>query len=210
MVEGYYRQQWAGQYYNIEAGYASKGNGFYVSFNLTPASDANIGVAYTSYEKAAQLMGMSGLQQSSRGWDAANTTLGAFGLASGIKETMIEGGAALTRGTKIYNVNTTSLIRTYGVSGAIYLKYSKALGVAGSVVSTGYSGYNVYEQYNKGGVNEVFQHRDVWDAGVGAAGLGATGLAAFGIISNPVGWGIGIGVLIYGGATLIYDAINND
>ena len=41
-------------------------------------------------------------------------------------------------------------------------------------------------------------------------GLGATGLAAFGLISNPVGWGIGIGILLYGGATLIYDAVNND
>ena len=141
------------------------------------------------------------------GWDATNTTLGALGLASGIKETMIEGGAALTRGAKIYNVNTTSIIRTYGASGAKYLKYSKALGVAGSVVSTGYSGYIVYEQYNKGGANEVFQHRDVWDAGVGTVGLGATGLAAFGIITNPVGWTIGIGALVYGGVTLIYDTV---
>lgn len=151
-----------------------------------------------------------GNQNGGDGWGAANTTIGALGLASGIKEMMIEGAAALTRGTKIYNVNTTNLIRTYGTSGAKYIKYSKALGVAGSVVSTGYSGYKAYEQYNKGGVNEVFQHRDVWDAGVGVVGLGATGLAAFGIISNPIGWGIGIGVLIYGGATLIYDAVNND
>ena len=82
--------------------------------------------------------------------------------------------------------------------------------MAVSVVSTGYSGYKVYEQYNKGGANEVFKHGDVWDAGFGAVGLGATGLAAFGIISNPVGWGIGKGVLIYGGVTLIYDAVNND
>jgi len=41
-------------------------------------------------------------------------------------------------------------------------------------------------------------------------GLGATGLAVFGLISNLVGWGIGIEILIYGGATLIYDAVNND
>ena len=59
MFEGYYRQQWGGQYYNIEAGYASRGNGFYVSATLTPANDANVAVAYFSYEKAAQLMGMS-------------------------------------------------------------------------------------------------------------------------------------------------------
>jgi uncharacterized protein RhaS with RHS repeats len=40
-------------------------------------------------------------------------------------------------------------------------------------------------------------------------GLGATALAAAGLISNPVGWAIGIGVLVYGRATLIYDAVND-
>ncbi|HQD08243.1 MAG TPA: hypothetical protein PLQ65_01165 [Flavihumibacter sp.] len=141
------------------------------------------------------------------GWETANTSLGAFGLASGIKETIIEGGAALTRGTNIYNVNTTCLIRTYGISGAKYLKYSKALGVVGSVVSTGYSVGKVIDQFNAGGWSEVGNKRDVLDASVGILGLGATGLATLGII-NPIGWGIG--VLIYGGAALIYDAVKND
>jgi hypothetical protein len=44
------------------------------------------------------------------------------------------------------------------------------------------------------------------NAGVGVVGMGATTLAAFGIISNPVGWAIGLGVLGYGIGTLIYDA----
>ncbi len=143
-------------------------------------------------------------------WDKANTIIGAWGLASGVKETMIEGGAALNRSVRIYNINSTSLIRTYGVSGARYLKIIKVAGVAGSVFSTGYSAYKVYDQYNRGNASEVFKHRDVIDAGVGVVGLGATGLAALGMISNPVGWGIGVGVLIYGGATLIYDAVNNE
>lgn len=48
------------------------------------------------------------------------------------------------------------------------------------------------------------------DAGIGIAGIAATGLAYFGLISNPVGWAIGVGVLVYSGATLIYDAVNNE
>jgi len=68
MVEGYYRQQWAGQLYNIEAGYASKGNGFYISATSTSANDANIAVAYTSYEKMAQLMGMNGNNKLEWNW----------------------------------------------------------------------------------------------------------------------------------------------
>ena len=38
----------------------------------------------------------------------------------------------------------------------------------------------------------------------------AGGLAYFGLISNPVGWTIGAGVLIYGGATMIYDAVQEN
>jgi RHS repeat-associated protein len=139
------------------------------------------------------------------GWDAANTTLNAFGFASGIKETIIEGGAALNRGINISKVNDVSLLRTYGASGAKYLKISKGLGIAGSIVTTGYSLSKVYDQYNApGGLNNVLNHRDVLDAGVGMAGIGA-----FFFLSNPVGWGIGAGVLIYGGATMIYDAYND-
>jgi hypothetical protein len=35
------------------------------------------------------------------------------------------------------------------------------------------------------------------------------GIGAFFFLSNPVGWGIGAGVLIYGGTTMIYDAYKN-
>ncbi|MCY1546466.1 hypothetical protein D9M68_824640 [compost metagenome] len=109
-----------------------------------------------------------------------------------------------------YNVSTINILRTYGAGGARYLKYSKNLGIFGSVVSTTYSSYKVYGQFQDGGMNEVLQHRDFVDAGVGTIGLAATGLVYFGIISNLVGWGIGLGVLIYGGATLIYDAVNDE
>lgn len=180
--------------------------------NLEQGNYVRSSVSAWSYDYFAwsALAGGSGGEPKGKGWDAANTTLGAYGFGSGIKEAMIEGGAALGRGVKVYNVNTTSMIRTYGVAGAKYLKFSKSLGVVGSVVSTGYSMGKVVDQYNTGGWSEVGSHRDALDAGVGIVGLGATGLAAVGIISNPIGWGIGIGVLIYGGATLIYDAVNND
>lgn len=45
---------------------------------------------------------------------------------------------------------------------------------------------------------------------VGAVGLGATALTTLGVISNPAGWGIGIGCLVYGGGCLIYDAVTEE
>jgi hypothetical protein len=143
-------------------------------------------------------------QSGGGGWNTANTAFGAFGLASGVKEAIIEGGAAMNRGVNISKVNDVSLIRTYGRAGAKYLKYSKALGIVGTAVTTGYSINNVVDQYNQGGLNNVLSNRDVLDAGVGVAGFGA----ALFLASNPVGWAIGAGALIYGGAALIYDGIN--
>jgi hypothetical protein len=87
-------------------------------------------------------------------------------------------------------------------------KVFKGAGIVGTVITTGYSTYKVINQFNHGGVQEVVHHRDVLDAAVGATGLVSTGLATLGIISNPVGWGIGIGVLAYGVGTLIWDAVH--
>lgn len=92
-----------------------------------------------------------------------------------------------------------------GAGTAKYLKYSKGLGTIGGVASTLYSGSLTYDQYQKGGIANVFQHRDVLDMGIGALGLGAGTLVGLSLISNPVGWTIGAGVLVYGGVTLIYD-----
>lgn len=88
---------------------------------------------------------------------------------------------------------------------AKYAKFAKWLGFAGSALTTAYSTVKVVDQYNNGGVEEVFSHRDVLDATVGAVGLTATVLTTFALVSNPVGWAIGLGVLIYGAATFIYD-----
>jgi hypothetical protein len=122
-------------------------------------------------------------------WDAANTTLNAFGFASGIKETNIEGGAALNRGINISKVNDVSLLRTYGASGAKYLRISKRLGIAGSIVTTGYAVGQTINQYNTGGMNEVFNNRDVLDATIGMTGLGFAAYCIF-MASNPVRAGL--------------------
>ena len=36
-------------------------------------------------------------------------------------------------------------------------------------------------------------------------GLVATGAAYFGLISNPVGWAVAVGTLVYSGGRLAYD-----
>lgn len=82
----------------------------------------------------------------------------------------------------------------------------KGTGVFGATVTTSDVYYKTYNQIKTGDLQNALQHRDILDASIGTVGLGATVLATFGIISNPVGWDIGIGVLGYGIGTLIYDA----
>jgi hypothetical protein len=77
----------------------------------------------------------------------------------------------------------------------------RATALIGNLVTTGIAGYQVYNQYQKGGVKEVMHHRAILDAAVGATGLAATIFLA----SNPIGWGISAGALIYGVGTMIYD-----
>lgn len=86
-------------------------------------------------------------------------------------------------------------------------KVMKVTGAVGSAVSTGIAVSEVVDQYKKGGVGNVLQNRSIVDAGVGAVGLAGTALATLGIISNPVGWGIGIATLAYSVGTLVYDSI---
>lgn len=82
----------------------------------------------------------------------------------------------------------------------------KVAGVFGTLITTGIATGEVYSQYKEGGAKNVFHHRAILDAGVGVVGLGGIALTTLGIISNPVGWGIGIGVLVYGAGTMIYVA----
>ena len=92
-----------------------------------------------------------------------------------------------------------------GKTGSKYLKYAKGVGVVGAAVGTAYSGYSAYDDYSS---SREVNPWDVADFGVGVVGLGSTGLVTLGLISNPVGWGIGVGVGIYFGYRLVDDYIN--
>ncbi len=142
--------------------------------------------------------------------DDANKAASAVSTGSGVKDLLIEGAVAQSSNTKIYNVTDDIVSATSGVGAAKYLKYSKGAGVLLGAVGTAYSTNEAINQYQSGGMNEVMQHRDGLDATVGAVGLGATALTTLGIISNPVGWGIGIGCLAYGAGCLIYDAVTEE
>lgn len=62
-------------------------------------------------------------------------------------------------------------------------------------ISVGISSYSIAESISNDQTPEAL---DVADVSVGLVGLGGTVLVAAGIISNPVGWSIGLGVTIYG------------
>jgi hypothetical protein len=87
------------------------------------------------------------------------------------------------------------------------MKVARTLGrvniITGTIGVT-YSANQAISDYNEGGWNQV-NTWDVSDALVGAGGVTVGGLAMFGIVSNPVGWGVGIGVGLYFGGRLIYD-----
>ena len=75
-----------------------------------------------------------------------------------------------------------------------------------SIMTTAYSLNSAFDQFNAGGLDEVFlNNRDVYDATVGIAGLTASAGLAFGFgaanVWNPIGW-IAIG---YAVVTIVYD-----
>ena len=120
-----------------------------------------------------------------------------------------------------YGHNHTTYTTTKGIEKNIFkangqIRSARAAGFArasnlvrgvafvGSVVSTAYSGYQVYDQIQSGGLQNV-NGWNATDFGVGALGVTATTLVTFGLTSNPIGWGIiGTGALIYGGVRLGY------
>ena len=93
------------------------------------------------------------------------------------------------------------------VHAAQSLKVANALGrlnLATGVLGSAYSTGKAISDYNQGGWQSV-NGLDIIDAGVGWGGVGVGVLATFGMISNPIGWGVGIGTGIYFGARLVYD-----
>ncbi|NML59097.1 hypothetical protein HHL20_17350 [Chryseobacterium sp. RJ-7-14] len=152
------------------------------------------------------------LYQRDQFWDGVTKKLGPLGFANDVKIQLFEAGIRRNAGLTINEFNglnkTAQELRTLGAlgyTGTKYLSAFKNLGVAASIVTTAYSASKVYNQYEQGGTSEVFSHRDVVDTTVGLVGLGTTALVAVALVSNPVGWAIGIGVLVYGTGTMIYD-----
>lgn len=81
-------------------------------------------------------------------------------------------------------------------------RFVKGVAIGGSIISVGLSSYSIAESISNDQTPEAL---DIADVSVGLLGLGSTALVSAGIISNPVGWGIGLGVTIYGAGRLIYD-----
>jgi RHS repeat-associated protein len=86
---------------------------------------------------------------------------------------------------------------TLGKSGTNLLKVTKVLGVIGGTYSIVSKSAEIYDK----GV-ENMTVRDGADLTVAITGTAA---AVF-MSSNPIGWGIGLGCLIYSAGTMIYDA----
>ncbi|WP_263602881.1 RHS repeat-associated core domain-containing protein [Chryseobacterium sp. PET-29] len=160
----------------------------------------------------AKILHKMKIYQKEQFWDGVTKKLGPLSFANDVKIQSFEAAIRRSAGLTINEFNalnkTAQELRTLsalGYTGTKYLSVFKNLGVAASVVTTAYSATKVYNQYQTGGINEVFSHRDVVDTTVGLVGLGTTALVTLGLVSNPVGWAIGIGVLVYGTGTMIYD-----
>lgn len=62
-------------------------------------------------------------------------------------------------------------------------------------------------EYQQEGWDQV-NGLDASEALIGTGGLFVSGAVAIDLISNPVGWAVGIGIGVYFGARLIYDISN--
>jgi RHS repeat-associated protein len=189
------------------------GNGLWIDgksgFMLNSWGNYNAYVNCYSNGKVLYYMLRSAQGQGGSGWvnDANNVNTG-LGVGSGV----FGGNYGLTanqtfRYAQRINGRVVSAAELTAAHAAQSMKVANALGrinVITGVLGTGYSAAKVYSDYNKGGWNNV-NGLDVADAGVGAGGLVVSGLVTLGLVSNPVGWCIGIGTGIYFGARLIYD-----
>ncbi|MGI8891919.1 MAG: RHS repeat domain-containing protein, partial [Bacteroidia bacterium] len=136
----------------------------------------------------------------------ANTGIGALagsfgGLYGLTSDYVFKYGKRLADGTILSNVDITNAYKSK------QLKVAGALGKVNIVTGTigaAASGAKAISDFNEGGWTQV-NGWDVSDALIGGGGAVVGFGAAIGIISNPIGWGIGIGVGLYFGGRLIYD-----
>jgi hypothetical protein len=113
------------------------------------------------------------------------------------------GGFAFATDLKVATIEATQFIKGAELAKGVekYLRLSKTVGIVGDIAMFGYGASETYEQYEKGGYKEVFEHRSFIDVGVGGVGLYAA-LA----MTGPAGWTVGAVVLVYTAGTLIWDA----
>jgi RHS repeat-associated protein len=129
-----------------------------------------------------------------------------LGLALGIKSELMTYAVAQNYKTATNNYAYSKLTasqqawratNTLGKTGSNLLKATKFLGAAGGALSVVTTSMTIA---NKGVENMTV--RDGADMTVAVAGTAA----AIFMASNPIGWGIGLGCLIYSAGTMIYDA----
>ena len=172
MVTGYYIQKWNKQQaYNISSDYSPNGKGFNTVFNteLLGAMD-NVNNVNTSTQAMIQLFGgyfgNEGKNGESVGLNNTQTTLGAFDVANGAKEELIN-----------YAAKSSPLINE--------LKYTKAVKVASKGVFAAQAGISLYQTYS------AFKNKDSNAWGVaGKAALDVT-IGYISLVGGPIGWGIG-------------------
>lgn len=186
MVEGYYRQQWGGQYFNISADYAPNGNGFNITSTFGPtATQDNVRVMHTSYEKMAQLMGMG---KTLSGWDKANLLFGATGTGLGLQGELMDYAVrssfkSARTWSEFNNLRPTQQTwrqaAILGKEGQMVLKFIKGANLGFSAVTSAYSAIDAGSYYYNGGTD--------WQVGTKATldiimtGVGFLGPFGFGI-----------------------------
>lgn len=88
-------------------------------------------------------------------------------------------------------------------------KMVKGVGMASTIVSPIITSAIMYDKAHDGDPNTNVTFRDGADLTVGTVGLIGAGATYFCLITNPVGWGIGFAVGVYGVTVYTWDEINN-
>jgi len=183
MVEGYYRQKWAGSDRdNINVYYSARG-GFNVTYSFDPGVGNGVGIGglHITDEKAALLLGM-GIQatdNSNFNTDAWGNGLNAFIFANVAKTEIID--YAVRSGSN--QVGIRAELQVLGKVGVRYLSAAKGLSKGAGMLNIVVTGIDAYKQGE-------WQNHHTADVIIG---LGTTFL-----LSGPWGW-------VAGGAYFIAD-----
>jgi hypothetical protein len=138
--------------------------------------------------------------------DVGNNTITTTGVATGLVGSMWGYSSAntYTYAQKFGNL-TVSAGQLTKLNAINAIKVANFLGKVNIFTGAIGSTYSLGRYFTSG---KDARTKDLVDGIVGVGGTVIGGAALFGIVSNPVGWGIGIGVSIYFGARFVYD-LNN-